>query len=327
MPLHSRVSEQADENISRSDRSTPGDAKEEVWVSVVEPVTIDTLLDTCLAELGVIKTLCELSPPESIDELISIEQRFQDKLSDQINLYSQNPERRKDSVLSKTSFLCSFANAQYRLRVSDLSTYEHDFNAYVQESEAYIKNDAQALCMVAEAHIDFNSNIEERFGHEGNALAFEDLNTLGEIRWQHITQALDHYTTASKLPNVENLARVHTSRGDCEMLRLRLGEAPFHYKLAQKSERTLVKNASVYYGAATKVLSRDLASSEISDDKTEVDAKAAVVTAWLTADPEILKAFLKGKGSEVRQILEDMRDQGLLGKKSWEQIKKLLHED
>ncbi|KAL9123541.1 MAG: hypothetical protein Q9217_007033 [Psora testacea] len=323
---HPQVFKQADPNSSHTMSSTPGEAtEEELWATIVEPVTPDTLLDTCLAELEVLKALCDSLSAENADELTRIERDFRDNLSNKISTYGQLCERRRDIALSKSSFLCSIANSRYRLGISDLTTYEQDFNTAILDVERHSSNDAQALCMIAEARIDFNSSIEERLHYESHPSS-GDLTRVCALRWRHITQALDLYTTASKVCAVSNLARIHISRGDCEMLRIRLGEAPFIYQLAQRSEDTLVKNASVFYGAATKVLSCELISHEAREDRIEVDAKAAVVAAWLARDPEVLKVFLKGKGRESWQTFEEMRDQGLLGEKSWKELEKLLRQ-
>ena len=324
---HSHAFPDRNPDLSCPESSAPAEVREdEIWASIVEPVTTDTLLDTCLAQVEVLKTLCGLTSLEHTEELRKIEDDFRDKLSGKIDKYSQLPERVRDAALSKADFWASVANARYRLRVSDLSTYENDLDASILGFENDAGTDAPVLCLIADARIDFNSSIEERQRQEKYQLSPGDLTKICAIRWKHITRALDNYTVASRSSDVPNLARIHISRGDCEMLRLRLREAPFNYPLAERSGDTLVRNASIYYGTAAKVLSRDMTSSEARDDKIEVDAKAAVVAAWMAAAPEMLKGSLIDKGPEVRQILEDMQEQGLLGEESWLQMEKLFKE-
>ena len=245
-------------------------------------------------------------------------------MSSKFHIFDQNPERKLEMTLSKAGFLGSFATARYRLGITDLSTFEHDFDISITEAESQINADAPGLCMTSEAHIELNSSIEERLRLENKSLSPEELTRTCNIRWKHITRALDQYTTASKLANAPNLARIQISRGDCELLRRRLAEAPFHYSMAKKNTSTLVKNASVYYGAAIKVLAQDQASAQVRDDRAEVDVKAAVAAAWSAADAEMLRGFLRSKGPDVQQRLEDMRDQGLLGDESWAEIQGIL---
>ncbi|KAL9103569.1 MAG: hypothetical protein Q9163_001407 [Psora crenata] len=319
-----QISEQADLNPSPSGGSVPGDVtEEEVWASIVEPVTANTLLETILVELDLLETLCGLYSTEHTGELARIDQFFRHQLTNKIAKYGQGAKSTGGAAVAKASFLCSFAIARYRLGISDLYTCDRDFNASVRDVDECIWNDAQALCAIAEAHIDFNSIIEERLSHEANLPSLEDLTCACTIRWRHITRALDQYSAASKLPHAQRLARIHISRGDCEMLRMRLSEAPFNFPLAQKSEKTLAKNASVYYGAAIKVLSYDLASSDSQDDRLEVEAKMAVVASWLADYPEPLKVCLCSNKPEMWQRLEDMQGQGLLGKKIWGQLEEL----
>jgi hypothetical protein len=71
------------------------------------------------------------------------------------------------------------------------------------------------------------------------------------LSWEALSTALANLTTASKLPDVENLAAVHVLRGDVEMLRYQIGQRGF--AAAKQSAEVLLKNAEVFYRGAKNV--------------------------------------------------------------------------
>ena len=88
------------------------------------------------------------------------------------------------------------------------------------------------------------------------------MNEFSKVSWTHITTALDSLTAASKLRDAQNLSRIHLRRGDCELLRLSLGEQPLKYELAIKSATILLQNAGLYYRMAGRQAGSDGAGAK-----------------------------------------------------------------
>ena len=296
---------------------------EEVWASVVEPVTVNTLQETCLAQLEGLKTLCSIQSKEHIEELALIEQIYRDKLSVKINLYSQNPENRKDAVLAKAAFLCVYAGARYRLLYSTISKFDVEFQSAILDAESLPRDsdDASILLMIADAHAEFNTSFEDRLQQNKEIQTGKvDMGEANPILWKHLTYALELYASAIKVPKVPNLARIYIKLGDCELLRIRLGEEPFMYDVAEKGQSTLIHNASVYYGAAKKALLRDPALAGTQEESDELDLKNALVSYWQGFNYAEFAHFLRTSKMGALPKLEEMKDQGLLSETSWDGI-------
>ena len=291
--------------------SGPEETMEEVWASVAEPVTEDDLIDTCLARLDALKLLCNVQPPGSADDLRLIEDIFVTELNGKLDILGQKVHRSRDIALGRMAFLVAFAIARFRIHHANIQSLEHNSHQALQETQSFLpkKDDAEALCLVAEAHTDINAAIEE--GLSWNGTSAEALSISNRIRWQHITKALEHYGLASQVPGVPKLARIHLLRGDSELLRARLGDGPLNYDLAIQTRATLLRNAAVYYDTAGKVMTNQNHFSEAIDDRLEVEIKLRVVTDLLNNQPIESESSLLQSPSGI-QVLSDMRDHGLL---------------
>lgn len=129
-------------------------------------------------------------------------------------------------------------------------------------------------------------------------------------------EALDSLTAAGKLPNAKNLPRIHLRRGDCELLRRRLGGAPLNYDLALKSASTLLKNAEIYYRGAARLARVETAA----DEEVEASIKETVVLAISTGYHNSLRERKDLYDSAVQEVIEEMNEEGLL----WEEDRKLI---
>ena len=293
-------------------------AEEEVWASIIEPVTPEALLQTCLAQLNNLKTLCDIQSSDYADKLSSIERIYIDKLREKIDLYSQSPEGRKDATLAKAAFLCAYAGARYRLFQTSISTYDAEFRTATLDAESLYQEvgDAIIAITIADAHIELNSNAEEHL-HQFQEVQTGtlDLSDMNAVRWKHITRALDLYTLATQAFHVPNLAQIHIKRGDCELLRMRLGEDPFKYKLAETNQAILIRNASIYYGAAKKFLLQNQASNDNQDTRNELELKMGLTSFWRGSDHAEIAQLLRTSAMEADEAylcLEEMKEQGLL---------------
>lgn len=280
-------------------------SEEEVWAAVDEPITPDTLLDTTIAQLDTLTEICSLGSSHTRNDLAWIEEFYRTELQGKIDSYNNYNDRKHEVALSKANFISSISEAAFRGGKLDRLTYERELTAAFSHHDLDLNKDPQGLCDKADAHLSFNTSIQ-------NAMQQTQANEfpqIGSICWKHITKALDSLTAASKLPDAQNLPRIHLRRGDCELLRLHLGEAPLNYDLAIKSASTLLKNAEVYFrGAAALAKS----SEDAAEEQKEAEVKEAIVMA-LADDSQRLGLLIKAQRDAVGAIAEEMTDEGLLG--------------
>ncbi len=295
----------------------------EVWATIVEPITKDILLDTCLAQIGTLTALCNLESSQNHPGLPWVEQYYRSTLLPKVSAYVDSPARKHEAALENAKFTSALSDAAYRTRAIDLPTYERELNSSFNNSEVDLASDPQGLCDRADAELMFNMSIEASLNSLGSSITPEGMAQLNVTRWKHLTRAVDSLTSASKLPSAKNLARIHLRRGDCELLRLKLGETPTHYELARKSATTLLNNAGIYYKNALAATGTVVGFKDTGDEQKEAVVREAVVI------------VLKGDGSKLRQLvtedagavegeLEDMRGDGLLGVEAWERIRGLV---
>ncbi len=302
-----------DQNSSNSAASNA--SEEEVWASVEEPITKHTLLDTAVAQLDTLTATCGLGGSRSHNNLAWIEEYYRTELQAKIKFYVGDVgdiSHQYDAALAKAKFSGAIADAAFRSGHLDLLTYEQEINAAFTAPELHLEHDPQGLWDRADVELTFRSSIQASIA---NAQLVE-LPQVANICWKHITKALDSLTTASKLPDALNLPRIHLRRGDCEMLRLCLGEAPLHYDLAIKSKPTLLKNAGVYYRGAGALAKRDKGDEE---EQRDAEIKEAVAAA-LSDDAQRLAALIKLQRGLVEATVEEMRDENLLGDESLRKI-------
>ena len=287
-------------------------SEEEVWAAVEEPITTDTLLDTTIAQLDTLTEICSLGSSHTRNDLAWIEEYYRTELQGKVNSYNSGSNRKHEVALSKANFIASISDAAFRGGKLDVLTYERELNAAFSHPDLDLNKDAQGLCDKADAHLSFNTSVQNAMQQEPAT----ELAQTGSICWIHITKGLDSLTAASKLPNAQNLPRIHVQRGDCELLRLHLGEAPLNYDLAIKSASTLLKNAEVYFrGAAALAKS----SEDAAEEQKEAEVKEAIVLA-LADDAQKLSSLIKLQRDVVGAIVEEMKDEGLLGEEAVQKL-------
>ncbi len=292
-------------DVAPSSGNESNSSEEEVWAAVEEPITIDTLLDTAVAQLDTLTEICSLGSSHTRNDLAWIEEYYRTELQGKIDSYKNGSNHKHQVALSKAKFISSISDAAFRGGKLDTPTYERELNAAFSHQDLDLNKDPQGLCDKADAYLSFNTSVQNAMQQ---AQANEFAQT-GSICWKHITKALDSLTAASRLPDAQNLPRIHLRRGDCELLRLHLGEAPLEYDLAIKSASTLLKNAEVYFrGAAALAESNE----DAADEQKEAEVKEAIVMA-LADDPQRLSLLIKLQRDVVGAIVEEMKDEGLLG--------------
>ncbi|KAI9771896.1 MAG: hypothetical protein M1840_001666 [Geoglossum simile] len=281
-------------------------SKDDRWAAIVEPVTQETLLDTSLAQLDTLTSLCGLAISGAGSGLAWIEEYSTSLIQNKISAFAKRTGRQKEVALVKANFYCALADVSFRTRQTDLKTYEKElFVAFNNEELGDITGDPEALSAKADALIAFCSAISDP-SHAPKDLDPGMLSHLNKIRWNHLTLALGNLTTASKLPEARNIAKIHITRGDVEMLRFRLGQSPNSCELAQRNSEILLKNAGVYYKGAAG-LARNM---RIIDEAVEAEVKE-MVAKGVGGDELALRA-LKHSLKDHGEILEEMVEEGLL---------------
>lgn len=273
----------------------------EHWAQIVEPITYDSLIDTILAQLESLTLLCSrLTNPAS---LRTIEKHTSDLLP-KLDSYLQSsdkttPERLSEVSLTKANFQASFSDAQFRLQQIDFTKYERAvYDAY---RNLDLAQDPKGLSDKAEAMLNFQSSLRI-------LTTEENLPQQIIARWGALTQALTALGAAIKLPNVENLARIHLTRGDAELGRYQLRIMTGYPGTV--APEVLLKNAGVFYRGASNqaAVSNDVEAVRV---KKEAVVKNALVAA-LGGDSEGLKQLMGSELEVTREVIEDALGEGLV---------------
>ena len=287
---------------------------QEVWASVLEPVTQDTLLDTIIAQLDTLAAICNLGSPHT--GLDWVEDYYRLTMKDKISFYVNGSSRSHEDTLAHANFTCALSDAAFRSGRIDLPTYENELSAAFTSEDLYLSNDPQSLCDKADAELTFNASVQAALQQAQST----EMAQISSICWRHITRALDSLTAASKLPDAQNLPRIHLRRGDCELLRLHLSGEPLKYDLAVKSAPTLLKNAEVYFRGAANLAKRVVGTEE---DQNEAEVKQSIV-AGLGGDREKLSMFVKTRSHLVESVVKEMKEDGLLGEERMQEIRNIF---
>ena len=294
--------------------STALDSSEDVWASVEEPITKEALLDTIIAQLDTLTAICTLGPSHT--GLAWVEEYYRTTLRDRIASYVTGSSRYHEASLAQAKLTCALSDEAFRGGRLDLPTYERELNAAFDIQDLDLSNDPPSLCDKADAELAFIASVQSALQQAQST----ELGQISSICWKHITRALDSLTAASKLPDAQNLPRIHLRRGDCELLRLHLGDAPLKYDLAVKSTPTLLKNAEIYFRGAANLAKKDVAAEE---EQNEAEVKQSLV-AGVAGDTEKLSLLVKTRRDLVESIVMEMRDDGLVGEECLQKINSMI---
>ena len=291
----------ADETIDRPateefDSQFP---EEEQWASIVEPITANALLDTTIAQIETLTVMCGLMISQDPTGLPWLEEYSRPLLQRATSLV-EGIDRVQEVSLSMANLKCAFADAAFRTGRLDLMTYQEELNnAFGTDIDPW--NSVQWLCDRADAYLTMTASIRPTTDLASQNEAVSPHSN--DVQWKYLTRALADLTTATKLPIVPNLTKIHLRRGDCELLRYCLGKAPSCYKQAIQNATMLLRNAEIYYRGAAKFAKVELAGQE----ETEGLIKEALVSS-LNGDSAKLKTY----GDRVIKTMDEMRDEGLL---------------
>lgn len=313
------------EDVNMSPGSTSDGSGDGDWATVIEPVTKDTILDTVIAQLETLTAICSLMGSRTATGLDWIEEYYRATIREKIFFYclSTDATRNEEIALKTANFACALSDAGFRTGHLDLATYERELSAAFDQVLS-LAISPQALCDQADAELAFNTGTQAVLPTLLNSDSQHSLAQLKSLRWTHITRALDALTAASKLPNVENLPRIHLRRGDCELFRYRLSESSTEdqpYDTALKSAKTLVKNAETYYRGAGALARHDGAI----DEEREATVKEAVTWALMGQGGDRLAGLWRKDAEWVQKVVREMLDEDLLSEQSGDDVWKFCN--
>ncbi|PYH98371.1 hypothetical protein BO71DRAFT_395321 [Aspergillus ellipticus CBS 707.79] len=281
-----------------ADESKSSDQPEQ-WAAIVEPVTKDTLVDTAVAQLEAFTTLCNLLTFNPGVGVGWVEEYSSDLLQERISAYVEGSNRHYEATLARAKFACSLNEVLYRSGRTEVETYSEEV------SRAFgtgldLSTDPGGLCSKADALTAFNTALTDLPPFEP-----ELFSRALTLRWQSLSAALDTLTKASKLPDAENLPKIHLARGDVEMSRWRLGLSPWEHGMAQQNAALLLRNAQTYYRGAAALARRDRAA----DEERDGTCKEAIAAA-LEGQHDKLQQLRRAAPKELMVVAEDVVDDG-----------------
>ena len=299
-------------NVDMANSNKTEILEDEKWATILEPLTKDTLLDTALAQLETLTAICALVNSQGLHILAWVGEYYRNILRGRITVHVDGTQRRHEAVLTNAKFICALLDASFRNEKLDVFTYEREL-ATAFGKDIDLSNDPHGLCDEADIQISFVNSVQVYLQEDLHAQS-QDLSRLNILSWKHLTRALDNLAAALKLPNVQNLPRIHLRRGDCELLRYRLGQAPTNYDVAVKSAPTLIKNAEVYYRGSAKLARNEGAVDE--EREASVKEIFAAGIAGNAGNAGNLMELTSNHGMAALEIFEDMRDEGMLSEES-----------
>ncbi|KAF2132065.1 hypothetical protein P153DRAFT_429266 [Dothidotthia symphoricarpi CBS 119687] len=330
----------------------------EEWAIVEEPLTPESILETCTAQLGALTTLLGLYSPA---DLASIEKKAQDgletansKIPALIDLVDKFPSLdvvdepkagptlsigsaaateeattspKEDAVLAAANFHASIAEAMYR---SGRTTSTE----YAQTVESTFSSLTKGTATTTDlAFINIQSAYADALMDLSSALAdgtqytpsFPTFSTDIEIQWTALTQVQTILTKLSSAPqssflSPSRLADVFLARGDVDLFRFRMSLFEAAKPAWVKSRTVLVTNAGVFYRGARSYAER----AGTSGVRGVADAKAIVaeILKEVANGSGAKKEHWKGRSADVARVVEQMAEEGIVGRENVEGVLK-----
>lgn len=263
--------QQPEPTPSDSNKTESENDDQEQWAAIVEPVTKNTLVDTAIAQLDTLTTLCHiLNYNPGAGGVGWVQEYSAGLLQTRLPTYIDGSDRQYEATLARSKFICALNDLLYRGGLTDVQIYQQEVGQAFGP-DFNVSSDPEGLCSKAEALTSLNAAFADVPPSEPEVLQ----STL-PIRWKSLSTALDSLTAASKLPSAENLPKIHIARGDAEMQRWRLGTPPWNYSMAQQNGAMLLRNAQTYYRGAAALARRDGAPEEERDGSHKEAIAAAI---------------------------------------------------
>ncbi|KXJ90829.1 hypothetical protein Micbo1qcDRAFT_119600 [Microdochium bolleyi] len=285
-----------------------GGEEEEQWVSVVEPVTKDTLIDTVVAQLETLTTLCSIltdAPDSAPPSALSFAEKHSSDLIQTLpELTHDKADRLQEITLARANFVSSLLSAGTRAGKLEPATYKTELDAVFAAPELQTPAPSvDVLLAHAKALIALSSAFRDNYAYDPAATA--------PGRWNALTQASERLTAASKTAGIDqsDLATTHLLRGDCSMYLHNLQYPPASHKPAADRAPQLLKNAEIFYRNAQK-LSAEAEEKGVAGVRSSVAGLLQEQGQVYSVD-KVLSGCPQGQQWAIEQ-LEDMMAEGLL---------------
>lgn len=349
--------EEQDAETGSTSSEGPGD-----WATVEEPITPEAILETCTAQLGALTALLGLYDPS---EISNIEKRAQDgtdtagaKIPALINLIDTTPSHttkeepsagptlsigasaveeittttQEDAILATANFHATVAEIAYRSGTSTSTQYaqtiEQLFSKVTDSSSSPAASDlaiANIRSSYADALIDLASALADGTQYTPSSPTFA---TDVEIQWTALTQAQNLLTQLSAAPyttvlSASRLADIFLARGDTDLFRFRIALFENAKPAWAKSKMVLVGNAGVFYRGA-RTYAEKAGAVEV---RGAADAKSIVaeILKEVAGGSAVVKESWKGRDADVARALEQMVEEGVVGRENAEGVMSLVN--
>jgi hypothetical protein len=209
-----------------------------------------------------------------------------------LDAYCIGTGRDTESAIARDEYFAALSDLQFRNGLLNAQPYFSTIKQLYRFPT--VQSNPEALVKSAEARIAFHNNV---------LLHQSTLN----LSWEALSTALANLTTASKLPDVENLAAVHVLRGDVEMLRYQIGQRGF--AAAKQSAEVLLKNAEVFYRGG-----KNVARAAGEDGVESEGAVKEGLVKGLRGDGEGMQTLFAGmpQGDVVEKVVSEAVEDGVV---------------
>jgi hypothetical protein len=347
--------EEEAETASNSSEA-PGD-----WATIEEPLTPESILETCTAQLGALTTLLGLYDPSDFS---NIEKKAHDgtetatgKIPALINLIDTTPPvqardepkagptlsigasvveevtttSKDDAILAIANFQATIAEVAYRSGRSESTSYAQTIEQIFSKISRSTEGSASPELAVANIHSSYADALIELASALSDGTQYvpssPTFSTDVEIQWTALTQAQTLLTQLASAPyaavlSASRLADVFLARGDTDLFRFRITLFDIAKPAWIKSRSVLVGNSGVFYRGA-RTYAEKAGAGEV---RSTADAKAIVaeVLKEVASGSQETKAHSKGRSADVAKVLDQMVAEGIVGRENVEGVLKCV---
>ena len=253
-------------------------------VTVQEPTTPATLLDTVIELLRTLSTLLPLLTSFTEDDIATGESLIATKL---LPLAQEVTGRDDEVFITAGLFRCAVSEALFRTGSATVEQWESTISRCFDATHWEYTKSADALCAKSDAHTALAVAVLEG--------ARQDIGSLATVAWNHYAFASRALGNAAKL--APSNASIHLARGDTELIRSRIDCAA----RTEQAHGILRKNAGVFYRGAARLSSGDVAR------------EAAVKELVLRVEGGEQGIRIESTDLQAREILEEAVEEEVFG--------------
>ncbi|TVY27778.1 UPF0656 protein [Lachnellula hyalina] len=283
-----------------------GDQVQEQWASVIVPVSKSSILDTILAQLETMSTLYSLLRSDKL--IPSIVAYAQPLVVEKLPFYMTETGQDLEAAITLAGYVSAEADAKFRLMGLDMQSYIVSVQqAWKDVQLTSNASHVEGLCDRAESYINCSNTL--RLSGNGNSL------DCSKLRWDLLTAANQDLTIASSFKDDNNVVKIHLKKGDVELWRFQLGQAPRGLEVAAKNKAVLLKNAEKHYRGAV-----NLSTVAVAYDNEDTQAKVKELLAKALGGNAKPLTDAQAQSKEAGDILADAVEEGLV---DWNQLQGL----